>query len=56
MSVYTTEKISDHDFKIYHAIYSQENIFMSYDWKERVDFCWRKMASLLAEPFTGIIM
>ena len=37
MSVYTTEKISDHDFKIYHAIYSQENIFMSYDWKERVE-------------------
>lgn len=37
MTKFRTEKISDHDFKVYHAVYSQENIFMSYDWLERLE-------------------
>ena len=37
MAVYRAKNINDHDFSVYHAVYSQENIFLSYDWTERVE-------------------
>lgn len=36
MAEYTVKKISDEKFSVCCAVYSMENVFLSYDWSERV--------------------
>jgi len=36
MANYKIKKISDDVFSVYCAIYSMENVFLSYDWSERL--------------------
>ena len=37
MTIYKVQKISNYDFSIYHAVYNQKNIFLSYDWNEHLE-------------------
>lgn len=37
IAIFELQKLNDHDFSIYHVIYNQENIFLSYDWNESLE-------------------